>query len=364
MAEAAGKKRIAIVVPDLRGGGAERVVLASASDLAQKGHAVDIVLLGDGGELLELVPDTVRVISLKASRFRRSLPGLVRYLRTQKPDVVHAVMWPVTVIAVAAHRIAQSGAKLVVSDQNALSQQIPKGFQRKLLRWTARIAYPRADVRIQCSKGAAEDLARLSGLPLDAFEVIYNPISPPDEVSGTVAIKRLWKGGRPRLITVGSFKAQKNHALLLRAFARVDNKSATLLILGEGELRSKLERLAAELGIADRVIMPGFAVDPWPYLASAEIFVLSSDYEGFPLVLAEAMYAGLKIVSTDCISGPNEMLDGGRYGRLVPCRDEVALAEAIKATIDDAPQPERMRARAKEMAGPGMVERYSELLLS
>nr|WP_294073509.1 glycosyltransferase [Sphingomonas sp.] len=357
-------RKIAIILPNLRGGGAERVALASATDLADKGHAVDIVLLQEGGELLELVPAAVRVISFRKHRFRHALPNLVKYLRTEKPDVVHAVMWPVTVIAVIAHRVARSRAKLVVSDQNALSQQIPEGSQRRLLRWTARMTYPRADVRIQCSKLAAEDLADLSGIPLDTFDVIYNPISPPDDVSGTPAIERLWKGGHPRLITVGSFKAQKNHALLLRAFARVGDSKATLLMLGEGELRGPLEALAAELGIADRVIMPGFAVDPWPYLASADIFVLSSDYEGFPLVLAEAMHAGLKIVSTDCISGPGEMLDGGRYGRLVPCGDEDALARAIEAAFDEPPQPDRVRARAAEMAGPAMIERYSELLLN
>lgn len=357
------KKRVAIVLPNLRGGGAERVALASAADLAAKGHAVDIVLLEQGGELLEVVPAAVRVVSLKASRFRYSVSGLVRYLRSQQPDVIHAVMWPVTVIAVIAHRMARSTAKVVVSDQNALSQQIRQPLQRHMLRRTVRVAYPMADIRIQCSKGAAEDLAELSGLPLDAFEVIYNPISPPAKLAGTKAIEALWKGGRPRLITVGSFKAQKNHALLLRAFARLPDTSATLLILGEGELRASLESLAEELGIADRVIMPGFAVDPWPYLASAEIFVLSSDYEGFPLVLAEAMHAGLKIVSTDCISGPREMLDGGRFGRLVPCGDEQALANAMQAAMADAAQPERMRERANEMAGPGMVERYSELLL-
>lgn len=364
MAETTTAKRVAIIVPDLRGGGAERVVLASAADIADKGHAVDIVLLGQGGELLELVHPKVRVISFRAPRFRRALPTLVRYLRVEKPDVVHAVMWPVTVMVVVAHGIARSRAKLVVSDQNALSQQIPAGLQRQLLRWTARITYPRADVRIQCSQGAAEDLAQLSGLPLAAFDVIYNPISPPEDFSSTAAVESLWRGGHPRLITVGSLKAQKNHALLLRAFARLGNTGATLLILGEGGLRAPLERLAAELGIADRVIMPGFTVDPWPYLAAADIFVLSSDYEGFPLVLGEAMYAGLKIVSTDCISGPREMLDGGRFGTLVPCGDEVALARAMEAVFTESPQPERMRARAKEMAGPAMIERYSELLLS
>jgi glycosyltransferase involved in cell wall biosynthesis len=193
--------------------------------------------------------------------------------------------------------------------------------------------------------------------------VIYNPISPPTRIASNAKVDALWTGKGPRIITVGAFKEQKNHALLLDAFARVAAKDAQLMLLGQGHLRAALERRASELGIAGRVLMPGFTVDPWPYLASADVFVLSSDYEGFPLVLAEAMHAGLKVVSTDCISGPAELLDGGRWGRLVPCGDAQRLAEAIDAALAEPSDPARMRRRAVEMAGPAMIHRYTELLV-
>jgi glycosyltransferase involved in cell wall biosynthesis len=209
---------------------------------------------------------------------------------------------------------------------------------------------------------AADDLARLSRLPRGKFEVIYNPICPPKRIVATEEAEQLWKGNGPRIITVGSMKEQKNHALLLEAFARLPDREAQLMILGEGLLRAALERRAAALGIADRLVMPGFRLDPWPFLASANLFVLSSDYEGFANVVAEALYAGLKVVSTDCVAGPGEILDGGRYGTLVPCRDPGALSRAIEAALADQPDAKRLRARALEVSGPRTIERYAELL--
>jgi glycosyltransferase involved in cell wall biosynthesis len=176
-------------------------------------------------------------------------------------------------------------------------------------------------------------------------------------------IEAKWGGPGLRVISVGNLHAVKNHALLLDAFARLERKSVRLLIFGDGPLRGQLEQQARQLGIADRVAFPGFAIDPWPYLASADLFVLSSNYEGFPMALAEAMHAGLKIVSTDCDSGPAEMLDGGNYGRLVPCGDANALAAAIDAALDEPADPSRIQRRAAKIAGQAMADRYRELVL-
>jgi len=318
-------KRIALFLPNLGGGGAERVALSSAKDLIERGHEVDLVLVRAEGKLLPLLPAQVKVIDLKAPRIFASLVPLARYLRERKPDALHAVMWPVTIIAIIAHRLARSRAILMVSDHVAYSQPFLTARQMSMLRLSTRLLYPRADFRVVISSRAADDLAALSGIARDRFEVIYNPISPPRPIVSNTEVQLLWGESNQRIITVGSLKEVKNHALLLRAFAELrGHPNAKLMILGEGHLRSMLEGLAANLGVADRVLMPGFFVDPWPYLASANLFVLSSDYEGFPLVLAEAMHAGLKVVSTDCVSGPAEMLDGGRYGRLVPCGDVAA----------------------------------------
>ena len=359
------QRHVAILIPDLGGGGAERVALASIIDLVEAGHRVDLLLARAEGALLPLLPPDVRVVDLSASRLVAALPPLIRYLRRERPDALHAVMWPVTVIAVLAHRLARSDARLMVSDQVVLSKQMTSPRQRAALRWTTRLFYPRADVRVTCSAVAADDLAALAGIDRRSINVIYNPISPPATIEATPQVEALWGVGRgERLINAGSLKTQKNQTLLLRAFAKLrDRPQARLMILGEGHLRGALEAEAERLGIANRVILPGFALDPWPYYASADLFVLSSDYEGFPLVLAEAMQAGLRVVSTDCASGPAELLDGGAYGRLVPCGDANALASAIEQALDEPAEPDRQRAQAEAMAGPAQITRYRELLI-
>lgn len=355
-------KRIALFLPNLGGGGAERVALATATDLVARGHEVDLVLIEAKGELLPLLPPEVRVFDLKARRIIASLLPLARYLRDRKPDALHALMWPGTIVAILAHRLARSRAVLMVSDHVAFSQPFLSASQTMLLRWTTALFYPMADHRIAVSQGTADDLAALSGIPRERFEVIYNPIVPPNAVATTDKVQRLWGDAGARIISVGSLKAQKNHALLLRAFAKLGRSDARLMILGEGPLRPNLRTLASELGIADRVLMPGFALDPWPYLASADLFVLSSDYEGFGLVIAEAMHAGLKIVSTDCRAGPGELLDGGRFGRLVPCGDADALAAAMDEALLEPSDSERLRKRAEELTGPATLARYAKLL--
>lgn len=359
----AENRHIACFLPDLGGGGAERVMLASMRDLVARGHRVDLIVMHGDGALMPLLPSEVRVIDLKAGRIRDTFLPLVRYLKRERPDALHAQMWPTTVIAVAAHRLAGSDALLMVSDQVALSPHMTSPRQMQALRWSARLAYPRADVRVMCSADAADDLCRVAGLDRASFEIVTNPIEPPATLASNAKVEALWGDADGRIINTGSFKGQKNQALLLRAFAATKARPrAKLMILGEGALRPELEALARELGIANRVIMPGFDLDPWPYFASADMFVLSSDYEGFPLVLAEAMHAGLRLVSTDCPTGPAELTENGRFGQLVPTGDAGALAAAIDAAWTAPHDPEAQRARAMAVAGPAQIARYAELL--
>lgn len=363
MPKAAQPKTIALFLPSMAGGGAERVVLAVTRELVRRGHRVDLILSLGGGELLPLLPPEVRVIDFGASRMVGAFVPLVRYLRRERPDALHATMWPSTVIAIAAHRIARSKARLVVSDQVTLSQQVTGGAQKAALKLSTRLLYPLAQVRVQCAEVAADDLARLAGIDRKDILVITNPVEPPKRIASNSDVERLWRGPKgERIISIGSLKDQKNHANLLRAFALLERRQTQLMILGEGPLRPDLEALADELKIADRLVMPGYALDQWPFLASADLFVLASDYEGFPLVLAEAMAAGLRVVSTDCPSGPAELLAGGKFGRLVPRRDPEALARAIDLALAEPPQPSRQKTRARAMAGPAQITRYADLL--
>jgi len=362
--------RLAILMPTFAAGGAERVGLRLARDWVEQGYEIDLIVLQSHGKLRELVAREVNVIDLGAGRIRRGFFPLVRYLRERRPHALHAILWPVTALAVLARGYARVPSRIVTGDHAFLSNQhshLPVAMA--LLKATTRFVYPHADARVIVSSEAADDLAAMSGIRRDNIEVIYNPVEgPPPGTTSTPAIEALWNGARGRVITVGTLKSQKNHLRLVRAFKTVASAApdARLMIVGEGPLEGEIRALAADLGIADRVILPGFTTDPWPYYASADMFVLSSDYEGLPLVLIEAMRAGLKIVSTDCKSGPREILAGGEYGRLVPQEDEAGLAKAIVEGLAGPADPERVRARAEALSGGNgneAVGRYLELML-
>lgn len=330
------------------------------------GHRVDFVLMRKEGKLLAEVPAEVPIIDLGARRIRNAIGPLVRYFRNARPDAVQVSMWPLTVAAIIAHRLARSPARLVVSDHTLLSKHYaePPGALR-LLKWTTRWFYPLAHARILVAEAAAQDLARLSELRRDRFEVVHNPVFPPERTIRKVReIEAAWGAADGRVIHVGSLKREKNQALLIRGFAKLrELRAAKLMILGSGGLEQELKDLAQSLGVADEVVFAGHVPDPWPYYASADLFVLSSDYEGYPMVLVEAMRSGLPVVSTDCESGPREILDGGKFGRLVPVGDEDALADAMQAELDNPAASKLLVERAEQLSGAGAADRYLQLLL-
>lgn len=356
--------RVAFLLPDFRIGGAERVALSLIEAFVKRGIEVDLVLLRRQGDLLNLLPPEVNLVSLDATRIRQAVRPLAAYLRNRRPEALQARMWPLTIAAILARLVARSTARLVVSEDNNLARAYAdRPLLVRVIGWSMRLFYPLADVRLAVSGDLAGQLARLSGLDRSRFTIVHNPVAlPPAGLKPNPEIERLWTGRERRIIAVGTLKRQKNHALLLRALARLD-RPANLMIVGEGELRGELDHLARELGIAGRVAMPGFTLDTWPYYASAHLFVLSSDYEGFGNVLVEAMAMGLPVVSTDCESGPREILDGGRYGRLVPIGGVEALSAAIDQALNDAPERSALMARARAFRPEVVADRYLELLL-
>lgn len=358
---------ISILLPDLRGGGVERIRIVLAHEFARAGHEVEFVLMQARGELLEEARTSFAVVDLAISR-ARSLPlALAGYLRQRKVDALLAAMWPLTVIAPFAARLSGHRCKVLVSEHNTLSAQYVRwgSSHRAAMRVSMALGYRLADRRIGVSSGVVGDIAALSGLRPNAFDVIHNPVSPRTAASSERMnhAETLWSGPKGcRVVTVGSMKAQKNHPLLLRAFARLDRSDARLMFVGDGAGRVKLLSLARELGVADRIILAGFHSDPTPFYKTADLFVLSSDYEGFGNVIVEAMACGTPVVSTDCPSGPSEILDGGRYGTLVPLRDPIALSQAIEAALARSFSSDELRARAAEFRPEIAAQKYLELI--
>lgn len=349
------RPRIAVLLPDLRPGGVERMRLRLAAAWIDHGLDVDIVLRRRDGALLAEVPPAARVVDLAAPRLRRIVLPLARYLRARRPDALLAAMWPLTALAPLAARLAGYRGRVVVSEHAPLSRQPHAGA---LLRASARWGYRRADAVVAVSAGVADDLAALTGLPREAFAVIHNPAA----VAPQAAPAR--SGPSPLVLAVGTLKRVKRFDLLIEAFARIaGDDEARLCILGEGEERARLEALVARHGLGDRVSLPGYVADTAPWYAAADLFVLASDHEGFGNVIVEALAQGTPVVSTDCPVGPREILDGGRHGRLVPPGDAGALAQAMRESLRAPHDAGALRARARDFAVDAIGERYLELLL-
>jgi glycosyltransferase involved in cell wall biosynthesis len=358
--------RISILLPNLCGGGAERLAIYLANDWHSRGYSVEFVLMREEGELLSLVTPGIRVINLRAKRIKWSIWPLWRYLRREKPAVLWVGMWPLTSAAVAAWLLAGRPGKIFLIDHNQLSiscvreLNVPTWWLKLVMNAT----YPFATGVMAVSQGVAADMSRLSGFAVERIKVIYNPaatgVSP--ERAASELREQLWgKGFDFHILAVGTLKKVKNFELLIRAFHKLPTSlMSKLTIVGEGELRSSLERLVSELGIQNRISLPGFYQDPYPWYRSADLVVLSSDSEGLPTVLIEALECGVPIVSTDCPSGPAEILENGRYGRLVPVGDVDALAGAMLASLHDTPDREALMNRAKDFS----VERISREYLA
>lgn len=355
--------RVAFLLPDMRSGGAERLTIDLMAGMLERGHTVDLVLQRTEGQFLDLVPDGVRVIGLDAPRIRHAFNPLRRYLRTERPDALIAAMWPLTIMAVLANRFSGGGTRVIVSDHGALLSQY-SGRHRTLaaLRTSIRLIYPLAHARVGVSRGLAYNLAGLAGMPTDKVSAIYNPVPVP--LRSDVSADALWQGrAGKRILTIGSLKPEKNHALLLAAFDRLAaSREAVLAIVGTGPIEFELRGEAARRGLADKVLFPGFTATPGDWYAGADLFVLSSDYEGFGNVLVEAMHYGLPVVSTDCPFGPPEILGDGSHGALVPKGDDAALAAAMALALEAPRMADRQRTRAAEFSVERAVAGYAALV--
>lgn len=340
------RNRVSILVPDLVAGGAQRSMIKLAGGLAAIGYHVDLVLARATGPLLAEVPHSVRLVDLGARRTVASLPPLISYLRREKPAAMLSVLHT-NLIAIWARSLTGIPQRLVVSERNTLSSEVhayAPDVRMRLMPLLVRRFYPWADCVVAVSQGVADDLAQYAKLPRQQIRVIYNPIVTPElcRMAGA-SLDHPWflPGETPVVLAVGRLEEQKDFETLLRAFARVRRlRPARLLILGEGAERPRLEALSEQLQIQRHVRLPGFVDNPYPYMTRAGVIVLSSRWEGLPGVLIEGLYCGVPLVSTDCPSGPKEILANGRYGRLVPVGDEVKLASAIEAALQgDVPRP-------------------------
>jgi glycosyltransferase involved in cell wall biosynthesis len=320
-------------------GGGERAALKLAEGLADRGFDVDLVLAAAKGPRLAEIPSGVRVVDLRARRVLSCLPGLVRYLRREKPDALTSFLDHANVVALWARKLAGYPGRVIVVEQNTLSEAARHGKSRRdrMMPQTVRRFYPWADHVVAVSAGVADDLVRVAALRPERVRVIFNPIVTDDlaRMARSPVDHPWFDDGSSVFVAAGRLRPQKDFVTLLHAFARVRAKRpARLLILGEGPERGTLEALVAELDLARDVSLPGSTTNPYAFISRATAFVLSSRWEGLPTVLIEALTCGVPVIATDCPSGPREILADGRHGALVAVGDADALALAMDAALD------------------------------
>jgi glycosyltransferase involved in cell wall biosynthesis len=338
------RRRLAVLVSFSGEGGVERMVLNLLEGIAARGVAVDLLAIRAESAHLGELPRGVRLIDLGVRHSGLAVIPLARYLRRERPAAMLAAKDRAIRAAILARRLAGWEGRLVGRLGTNLSAAL--AGRSAVTRWlrTApmRYLYPGVDRIIAVSEGVAEDTLRITRLPSSRVAVVRNPVVTARLVELAEApCPHPWLAAvdAPVVLAAGRLTEQKGFAVLLRAFARMRRQCpARLIILGEGPLRRALVAAATELGVNEHVALPGFAVNPYAWMSRASLFVLSSAWEGSPNVLTEALALGVPVLSTDCPSGPREILAGGRYGTLVPVGDDAALAEAMQATLA-APLP-------------------------
>jgi len=392
--------KIALLLPSLAAGGVGRSMLHLAEAFLSAGHPVDLVLCRAEGPYLSEVPPGVRIVTLRRQsglsarlQIARLDPGgiaaqarpallawnpapvqpyladLARYLNEEQPAALLAAKTPTNLLALWASRLSGASTRIVLSERTQLSRSIAlsrKWRWRYIAPMVARL-YPRAAAIVAVSNGVADDLAMTAKLARERIETVYNPVVTPSLTShAREPAPHPWleDGGSPVIVAAGRLSPQKNFPMLLQAFAELrKQRPARLLLLGEGPERARLESLASRLGIAEDVALPGFVGNPYAAFARAALFVMSSDYEGLGNVLIEALACGCPVVSTDCPSGPSEILENGRFGELVPVNDSASLSAAMLRTLE-APLPkETLRQRGAEFSLERSARHYLQLLL-
>jgi len=357
---------VAFFLPNLGGGGAERVLTNLANAFVERGVAVDFVLGKAEGPNLAKLDSKVQVVDLGTNNVYGWLTPMVRYLKERQPSAVLSALHHANLVALWASMLSSTKARVIVGVHGMMSQDIENSNKKlaKVIPFLVKTFYPRADKIVCVSNGVAEELVRKYHLPRSKIQVIYNPVVTEEMFEmAEEPIDHPWfqLGQPPVILGVGRLTPAKDFGTLIKAFSLLRRKvEAKLVILGEGPERGKLEHLVEELGLKDDVSMPGFVENPYKYMRKSAVFVLSSRWEGLPTVLVEALALGIPVVSTDCPSGPAEILENGKWGRLVPVDDPKTLTDAILEAMND----ERGKGveRARNFVLDKIVEQYLTLM--
>lgn len=354
---------VSLFVPSLSCGGAELVAINLSNALSDRGYQVDLVLQNAVGPFLSKVAPSVHVVDLAAADIFSKYSRLTQYLHRAQPTVLLSILDNINLAGWARQR-ARVPTRIIVGLHVVLSQH-STGLKGLLRRFLIRHTYRWADEIVAVSHGVAMDLVHIAGLPLERITIIPNPVTTPALLErAQEPVHHPWfaPNSPPVILGVGRLAKEKDFHTLIRAFALVrQSHPLKLILLGDGEERAELEWLIESLSLQEEVALLGFVDNPYPYMSQAAVFVLSSKTEAFGNVIVEALAVGTPVVATHCTSGPPEILEQGKYGRLVSAGNVTELAQAILATLKDPGNPERLRQRAQDFAVEPIVRQYLKL---
>ena len=398
---------VALVLPNLAGGGAERSLLSVAQGLIERGHEVDFVLLRSRIHYPGEIPGDARLFTVEDrpdertrrgagdlpenliplaaparpahwlaimmafgwdlrcfpnARMVRQTRAVAAYIDRERPDCVLPSLPSAKVATLLACGLLASHPPVVPTIRNVVQARHPRHRRRY------RYLFDKASHFICVSQGVADGLVSQLGVPRTRVSTVHNPVVTPDLGSRmTEPASHPWMddGGSPVILSAGRLSEQKDYPTLIKAFAQVAaHRPCRLIILGEGRLRGQLQRLVERLGLADSISLPGWVENPFAFMSRAALFVLSSRYEGLPGVLIQALACACPCVSTDCPTGPGEILQGGRFGTLVPVGDPARLAAAINSVLDRPANGRTLRERAADFSAERAVSAYEHLITS
>ena len=355
-----GKIKVLFFISSLEGGGAERVMVDLLRNIDRGRIEPTLVLLYpyEDSPYRQYLPEDIRVIGV--TRKTESLPSkllqVLSFMKTvykEKPQVILSMLSHNNIMAILSGLLF--GIRVIACEHNTLSEVIKTKEGRRILGVPAsllvKIFYRFAAKFIAVSEGVRSNLISDFGMRSEKVQTIYNPIdlSRINSLIPDSPEHPFFRDRKPIVIALGRLIPGKGFDILLKAFSRVISEiDARLLILGEGPQRAYLENMIRDLGVTGKVSLAGFQKNPYTFLAHSDIFVLSSQHEGLPMAILEAMACGIPVISTDCRSGPREILQNGQCGILVPVNNETALADAITRLLKDREQREEFSKRGKE----------------
>jgi len=333
---------ITFVIGSMRIGGAERATLHLMNGLAAKGLTIELVLLHETGDFLSKINSGIRIIDLNRRKASQGILAFRKYLELSNPSKLFIVQNHIQIMVLLAVKMCSWKGKIILNEQSTYLQNL-KGFKGKVQMVLSKFLFPRADMITVVSEGVGKELAILFPKLKSRIHVINNPVITNEfnQIKNQPVEHPFFESGKKVIVTAGRLTRSKNFDLLIHAFKIViQHIPAKLIILGDGKQMSHLIKLKERLGLGDEISLQGFVSDPCRYFSKADLFVLSSDYEGLPGVIIEALGCGCKVVSTDCENGPREILSDEKYGWLSPVGNIQALSEkiqiALKANVDSS----------------------------